>query len=107
MQMVTVTEKIRFADEAMQKIGLFETDRFCVDLSCLEPGQAQKAHAHAGSDKVYYVLGGRARVAVGPERQELTAGQAVLAPSGAEHGVANAAEEPLILLTFMAPKPTR
>ncbi|MBI4841306.1 MAG: hypothetical protein HY803_09590 [candidate division NC10 bacterium] len=36
----------------------------------------------------------------------LVAGQAVLAPAGAEHGVTNAAKELLTLLVFMAPKPT-
>jgi len=105
MQIVTVAAKIRFADEKMQKVGLFETDRFFFDLYCLKPGQAQKVHTHAGSDKVYYVLSGRATVRVGEEQRELTAGQAVLAPPGEEHGVTNAADDPLTLLVFMAPKP--
>ena len=105
MQIATVATRIRFADEKMQKVGLFETDRFFFDLYCLKPGQAQKVHVHAGSDKVYYVLSGRATVRVGAERQELTLGQAVLAPAGEEHGVTNAGEEPLTLLVFMAPKP--
>lgn len=106
MQTVTVSAKAGFGDEKMEKIGLLESDRFFCDLYCLKPGQAQKAHTHAGSDKVYYVLGGRATVRVGTEQQELTAGQAVLAPSGQEHGVMNAGREPLTLLVFMAPRPT-
>jgi mannose-6-phosphate isomerase-like protein (cupin superfamily) len=105
MQIVTVGAKIRFADEKMQKVGLFETDRFLLDLYCLKPGQGQKVHAHRGSDKVYYILSGRAAVRVGEEQQELAAGQAVLAPSGEEHGLTNAAGDPLTLLVFMAPKP--
>lgn len=105
MRIVNVAGAARFADEKMQKVDLFETDRFLFDLYCLKPGQAQKVHAHAGSDKVYYVLGGRAAVRVGGEQQELVAGQAVLAPSGVEHGVINAADGPLTLLVFMAPKP--
>jgi len=105
MQIVTVAAKARFADDKMQKVGIFATDRFFFDLYCLKPGQSQKAHSHADSDKVYYVLDGRATVRVGSQQQELTAGQAVLAPSGAEHGVMNAGREPLTLLVFMAPKP--
>ena len=42
-----------FAAEKMQKVGLFASDSFFLDLYCLEPGQSQKAHAHEGSDKVY------------------------------------------------------
>lgn len=106
MQIVTMGAKVQFADEKMQKVGLFETDRFFFDLYCLKPGQAQKVHAHAGSDKIYYVLAGRATVRVGEEQQELVAGQAVLAPAEAVHGVTNTADEPLTLLVFMAPKPT-
>jgi len=106
MQIATVATRIRFADEKMQKVGLFETDRFFFDLYCLKPGQAQKVHTHAGSDKVYYVLNGRATVHVGAEHQELAPGQAVLAPAGEEHGVTNAGQEPLTLLVFMAPKPS-
>lgn len=105
MQIVTVGARAKFADEKMQKVVLFETDRMFFDLYCLKAGQAQKSHAHAGSDKIYYVLGGRATVRVGEEQKELVAGQAVLAPAGAEHGVTNAADEPLTLLVFMAPKP--
>jgi mannose-6-phosphate isomerase-like protein (cupin superfamily) len=104
MQIVTVAARIRFAEEKMQKVGLFETDRCFFDLYCLKPGQAQKVHARAGSDKVYYVLSGRATVRVGAEQQDIAAGQAVLAPAGEAHGVAAASQEPLTLLVFMAPK---
>ena len=105
MQIATVAEKIRFADGKMQKIGLLETDRFFLDLYCLKPGQAQKLHTHESSDKVYYVLDGRASVRVGTEQHDLADGQAVLVPAGQEHGVTNASGEPLTLLVFMTPKP--
>lgn len=105
MRIVTVTSRARFSDEKMEKVGLFETDQFFFDLYCLGPGQSQKVHRHQGSDKIYYVLSGRALVYVGGEQEELAAGQAVLAPAGIEHGVSNATAEPLSLLVFMAPKP--
>ena len=89
----------------MQKVGLFETDRLFCDLYCLKPGQAQKVHTHADSDKIYYVLSGRATVHVGEEERELASGQAALAPSGAAHGVTNMAQEPLTLLVLLTPKP--
>jgi len=105
MHIVDVATRTRFEDEKMQKIGLLETDRMFFDLYCLKPGQAQKVHRHTDSDKVYYVLSGRAAVRIGEEESELRPGQAVLAPSGFDHGVANRAQEPLRLLVFMAPKP--
>lgn len=105
MRVVTLDKLGRFSADAMQKVGLFETDRFFCDLYCLLPGQAQKVHAHQGSDKVYLVLQGRARVRVGEEEQELLQGQAALAPAGDPHGVTNTTGEPVTLLVFMAPKP--
>lgn len=93
----------RFAPDKMQKCSLFQTQRLWCDLYCLEPGQAQKVHSHAGSDKVYLVLDGRAAVTVGGEERELAAGQAVLAPAGQPHGVRNSSEARTTLLVMTAP----
>jgi quercetin dioxygenase-like cupin family protein len=95
----------RFDPAKMQKLNLFETGRFFLDVYCLEPGQAQKAHAHAGSDKVYAVLEGSIHARVGSEEQELRAGEAVLAPAGSEHGIENRSGARAAVLVFMAPRP--
>jgi len=105
MQRVTVADQAQFVADRMQKIALFATDRFFCDLYCLAPGQAQRAHSHSHSDKVYYVTSGRATIHVGDEVAEAEPGVAVLAPAGVEHGVVNRSSEPVTLLVFMAPKP--
>src|SRR5207245_2523389 len=74
----------RFSPDKLQKLNLFETDRFFCDVYCLEPGQEQKAHAHAGSDKLYAVLEGSVEVRVGSETRELRAGAVALCPAGSE-----------------------
>ena len=48
----------KFSSEKMQKNSLFASDQLFCDVYCLEPGQEQRVHAHAGSDKIYYVLEG-------------------------------------------------
>jgi quercetin dioxygenase-like cupin family protein len=105
MRQVTVAHQARFADDKMQKVALFESPHFFCDLYCLAPGQAQRVHAHAGSDKVYYVQTGRATIQAGAEEAEVGAGVAVLAPAGCPHGVANRTDAPVTVLVFMAPKP--
>lgn len=95
----------RFAAEKMQKINLFETERFFCDIYCLEPGQSQKLHAHEASDKVYAVLEGAVVARLGDEETLLKQGDAVLAPAGVEHGVHNDGSVPAALLVFMAPRP--
>jgi quercetin dioxygenase-like cupin family protein len=95
----------RFAADKMQKLNLFETERFFCDVYCLEPGQVQKPHAHEGSDKVYAVLEGVVHAQVGDEERELSAGEIVLCPSGLAHAVANRSPERAAVLVFMAPRP--
>ena len=100
-----VFPQVRFAAEKMQKVNLFDTERMFCDVYCFEPGQEQTAHAHKGSDKVYYVLQGRGQVRIDQETRTLGPGGIALAPAGAEHSVRNPGPERLTLLVFMAPKP--
>ena len=94
-----------FNTEKMNKVNLFETDRMFCDLYCFEPGQQQTVHAHAGSDKVYYVLEGCGTFHIAGKSEELQANSTVMAPSGVEHGVTNTSNDRLVLLVYMAPKP--
>lgn len=102
---IAVLSQRRFDTAKMQKINLFETERFFLDVYCLEPGQAQKAHTHAGSDKVYAVLEGTVHARIGGETRELQAGEAVLAEGGIEHGIENRSPARAAVLVMMAPKP--
>ena len=95
----------RFDPAKMQKLNLFQTERFFCDVYCLEPGQSQKQHAHHGNDKIYAVLEGTAVAQIAGEEQELHAGDTVLVPAGAEHGVVNRSTARAALLVFMAPSP--
>jgi quercetin dioxygenase-like cupin family protein len=94
-----------FGDEKMKKLNVFQSSRFFLDVYCLKPGQSQKPHTHATSDKVYVVLEGTCRFRVGAETQEHGAGTAVLAPAGQEHGVENSGAGPARLLVMMTPPP--
>ena len=94
-----------FNEQKMQKVNLFETARMFCDLYCFEPGQEQKTHTHAGSDKIYYVLEGCGTFQVGGESRQLQEQMIVMAPSGVEHGVVNTSNARLVLLVYMAPKP--
>jgi mannose-6-phosphate isomerase-like protein (cupin superfamily) len=102
---VDVVAQSSFAAEKMKKNNLFTTDRLFCDVYCFEPGQSQSAHAHAGSDKVYYVLEGSGRITVDSEERPVGPGTAVLAPAGSPHAV-TAGNERLRLLVLMAPKPS-
>ena len=100
-----ITAHQRFAAEKMQKVNVFDTERMFCDVYCFEAGQEQTAHAHKSSDKIYYVLEGKALIRVAEETRELSPGEIALAPAGAEHGVRNPGPARLTLLVLMTPKP--
>ncbi|MGH3145172.1 MAG: cupin domain-containing protein [Rubrobacter sp.] len=106
MEIQRVSQSLTFSEEKMQKNAIFDSPHLFYDVYCLRPGQAQKVHAHEGSDKVYYVLGGTGRFTVGEEERDLTEGHAVISRAGDPHGVRNDTQEDLILLVTMAPHPS-
>jgi len=95
-----------FSPDKLKKVNLFDSPRMFCDVYGLQPGQEQSAHAHAGSDKIYYVLDGVGRFRVGAEERDVGNGCAVFAPAGQSHAVHNTSAAPLTLLVFMAPKPS-
>ncbi|MEK6561602.1 MAG: cupin domain-containing protein [Candidatus Binatota bacterium] len=101
-----IVEAMQFAPDKMKKNGLFETERLFCDLYCFEPGQAQNPHTHEGSDKIYFVLEGRGLFQIGQEEKELKENEIAIAPSGQRHGVSNPGPDRLVLLVFMAPRPS-
>ena len=95
----------RFGPEKMQKVNLFETPQMFCDVYCLEPGQAQKVHAHEGATKFYYVIEGQGRFTCGDEVRQLGPGEVAWSGPGEPHGVENDSGERLVLLVAMGPNP--
>ncbi|MEO8751974.1 MAG: cupin domain-containing protein [Casimicrobiaceae bacterium] len=95
----------QFAADKMRKNNLFTTEHLFCDVYCFEPGQEQAAHAHAGSDKVYYVIEGTADIRIGDTEQRAGAGTAAVAPATLAHGIRNPGPDRLRVLVVMAPKP--
>jgi quercetin dioxygenase-like cupin family protein len=105
MENRSVHDLVRFSDDKMQKISLFDSARYFCDLYCLKPGQDQRIHTHEASDKIYFVMRGKGIFHIDGEERELAAGELVIARPGQAHGVRNAFGEDLVLLVFMTPKP--
>ena len=87
------------------KSTLFRSDALLLGVNCLEPGQVQAPHDHAGQDKFYYVVEGHGNFWLGEERHEAVAGDVVWAPAGLVHGVSNDGDARLTLLVGIAPAP--
>ena len=105
MEVRRIEDLIRFSDEKMQKLPLYESAKYFCDLYCLKPGQDQRIHSHPESDKIYFVLRGKGMFHIAGEEKELVPGESVIARPGQDHGVKNSAAEDLVLLVFMTPRP--
>lgn len=93
-----------FSGDKSTKTDLFASGQIFVGLNCFEPGQSQKTHVHAGSDKFYLVVSGKARMVVGSDTREVGAGTVVWAPADVPHGVLQAMER-TVMLVAIAPPP--
>jgi len=89
-----------FSAAQMTKVDCFRSDRLLVGLNCFEPGQTQKVHAHAGADKFYLVVSGKARFVIGDRAIDARSGDLVLAPEGVPHGVERALERTVVLVAI-------
>ena len=105
MDVRNIDDLIRFSDEKMQKLPVFDSPKYFFDLYCLKPGQDQRIHNHAESDKIYFVVRGRGLFHIAGEEKELGAGETVIARPGQDHGVKNSSAGDLVVLVFMIPRP--
>lgn len=101
----TIEEQAAFSTEKMAKCNVFDSEHMFCDVYCFEPGQVQKPHAHAGSDKVYYVLEGAVDIEIGDETRRVEVGGLAHAAPGVSHGASNPGPERAKVLVFMSPKP--
>jgi mannose-6-phosphate isomerase-like protein (cupin superfamily) len=69
----------------------------------IQPGGSTRAHSHAVSDEVYYVLSGKGVVTLGANSYSVEPGSCVLLPAGHVHFACCAGDEPLRILCICAP----
>lgn len=91
--------------ERFYKATLFQSPRMLLGMDCLDQGQSQLAHRHAGRDKFYFVIEGAGEFVIGEERRVAGPGAVVWAPADVEHSVINHGPERLVMLIGMAPEP--
>ena len=96
-----------FDRDKATKADLCRGEQVFVGLNCFEPGQRQAVHTHAGADKFYVVVSGKARMTVGGETRVADAGTVVWAPAEVPHGVDEALERTVMLVAIAPPPPRR
>jgi len=100
-----IAQRAVFSPEKMGKVDLGRAGFVFAGLNCFLPGQEHQAHAHAGQDKLYYVVEGLGEATVGDETYVVAAGDLVLAPADVLHSMKNNGPLALVVLTILAPPP--
>ena len=103
MDVFKLAEMARYQPDKMAKVDVASSKHLICGLNCFEPGQAQKAHAHKGADKLYYVVEGSGEFSVGAEKRTLSAGELLYVPEDLEHGVTNTGTGRLSVLIVITP----
>ena len=88
----------------MTKTEVARGEHLFLGLNSFEPGEGQPVHTHAGADKFYLVVSGKARITTGSTTSEVGPGQVVWCPAGAPHGVEPVVER-TVLMIGMSPPP--
>ena len=96
-----------FRPEKMGKAELCRAGLVYAGLNCFLPGQEHAAHAHAGQDKLYYVVEGSGEASVAEDTYAVSAGDLVLAPSGVMHSMKNTGTANLLVMVILTPPPPR
>jgi len=66
-----------------------------VEWACLPPGGSCGAHLHTRTEELYFILAGTGRIAWDGDSHEVRAGDLILTPLGAQHGLTNTGPDPL------------
>jgi quercetin dioxygenase-like cupin family protein len=102
-----VAGRAKFSADKMGKSDVVVGESLFAGLNSFEPGQEHAPHAHAGQDKLYFILQGSGTVQVGDQAQTLSAGDAAFAPAGVMHSIRNPGPERLVVLAVLAPPPAK
>lgn len=102
---IRASAQAEWRSDKMGKSTIFESPRLLVGLNAFEPGQAHALHAHAGMDKLYYVLEGSGLFLLDGSERPMTAGDLLVAPDGVPHGVRNNSDARLLVMAVLAPGP--
>ena len=99
-------EHAEWRADKMGKSTLFESPRLLVGLNAFEPGQSHALHAHAGMDKLYWVVEGEGVFLLEGAELPMRTGDALVAPEGVPHGIRNTSRARLLVMAVLAPAPS-
>jgi quercetin dioxygenase-like cupin family protein len=102
-----IRDLVHFDDEAPRRGELFESERLWSEVVCLQRSQRLGPIADPVSDAIVTILAGEVAAQVGNGRTRTSQWDSMLVPAGEELTLANASDEPSVVLIVAAPPPRR
>ena len=98
-----VEERGRLRSHFLLDAGDLGSRNLTVTWVDVPPGAEQRAHSHPDSEQVYVIVRGTGRMRVAGDNEQVTEGDLVFIPPGAEHGIVNDSPDPLVYISAASP----
>ena len=105
MKVTSLSDFVDFTDERFGRSAVLSSNQAALFLYCFKPGQEMPDHTHPFSAEYLLVLEGEAVISMDVESVLAGVHQAVLIPPEAVHAISNAGSAPLVIASFMSPRP--
>lgn len=100
---VDLRDYVDFSPDRATRVRTLATERFALDLWCLEPGQSTPVLRLPEQDVSYLVIGGRSWFVTDEGEVGLDPMGTLLVPAGVVHGIDNRGADPLIVVATVSP----
>lgn len=107
MQTKDLRALVRFDEGEARRETLLESERLWAQVVCLDRAQRLGPISDEASDAVCVVLAGKIAAQVDKGRARMDQWETLLVPAGAQLTLANASEDPSVVLMVAAPSPQR
>ncbi len=105
MRIQSLDNHINFQDEKFGRSVVLSSDTAVQFIYTFKPGQAMTDHTHPFSTEFLTVLEGEAVISVGTESVMAVTNSVVIVPPEEVHSIWNHSDAPVIIMSFMSPKP--
>jgi len=105
VKVTRLQEHVNLQENRFGRSVVLTSDTAVMFLYSFKPGQAMTDHTHPFSTEFLTVIEGEALITVGTESVLAEPGTAVAVPPEAVHSIQNKSQEPLVVASFMSPKP--
>ena len=105
MKAKDIRELVHFSEDEPVRRTLYESEHLWSEVVCLQNSQRLGPIGDPGSDAICAVLAGEVATQIGKGRTRIKQWDSVLVPAGELLTLANASDEPSVVLIVAAPPP--